>query len=154
MPEPSLLQFADQLQEIMPVIMRGLIKREEGGLLKGKITPAQFIILDFLAKRGESKMTDVAHFIGVTTAAMTGIVDRLVRDNYAVRVFDPKDRRIVKVRLTAKGIELVKRTRDQKRQMIIRIFNKIPEAERQDYLRILGHIRDILEKQKNKIENE
>lgn len=154
MPEPSLLQFADQLQEIMPVIMRGLIKREEGGLLKGKITPAQFIILDFLAKRGESKMTDVAHFIGVTTAAMTGIVDRLVRDNYAVRVFDPKDRRIVKVRLTAKGIELVKRTRHQKRQMIIRIFNKIPEAERQDYLRILGHIRDILEKQKNKIENE
>jgi DNA-binding MarR family transcriptional regulator len=152
--ESSLLQFADQLEEIMPVIMRGLIKREEGELLKGKITPAQFIILDFLAKKGESKMTDVAHFIGVTTAAMTGIVDRLVRDNYAVRVFDPKDRRIVKVRLTAKGIELVKRTRQQKRQMTIRIFNKIPEAERQDYLRILGHIRDILEKQKNKIENE
>jgi DNA-binding MarR family transcriptional regulator len=152
--ESSLLQFADQLQEIMPVIMRGLIKREECELLKSKITPAQFIILDFLAKKDESKMTDVAHFIGVTTAAMTGIVDRLVRDNYAVRVFDPKDRRIVKVRLTAKGIEWVKRIKHQKRQMTIRIFNKIPEAERQDYLRILGHIRDILEKQKNKIENE
>ena len=149
----SLLRFADQLEEIMPVIIQGVIKRQENELLRGIISPPQFVILDFLSKEDESKMTDLAHFIGVTTAAVTGIVDRLVRDNYVVRVLDPKDRRIIKVRLTAKGTELVKRIKQQKRQMIIKIFSKISGTERQDYLRILAHIRDILTGRKEATSN-
>jgi len=92
-------------------------------------------------------MTDLAGFMKVSTAAMTGVVDRLVRDAYALRVFDPQDRRIIKVRLTPKGAELIKRINRQKRNMIVNIFGKISDSERQDYLRILTRIQDVLTKE-------
>jgi DNA-binding MarR family transcriptional regulator len=89
-------------------------------------------------------MTDMAHFMHVTTAAMTGIVDRLVRDDYVTRVYDPRDRRVIKIELTSHGNKLVRKINEQRRSMIIKIFGSISEADRQDYLRILMQIRDVL----------
>ena len=137
-------EFADKLNRIMPVIMIEFLRRNADELSKGKITPPQLLTLSFLNEKGESRMTDLARFMKVTTAAMTGVVDRLVRDAYALRVFDPKDRRIIKVRLTPKGAELIKRINRQKRNMIVNIFGKISDSERQDYLRILTRIQDVL----------
>lgn len=140
----SLFEFADRMNQVMPVIIQGFARRQADELYKGKITLPQFLILDFLSQQGESKMTNMAYFMHVTTAAMTGIVDRLVRDDYVVRVYDPEDRRIIKIKLTPRGNELVKKINEQRRRMIIKIFGSISEADRQDYLRILMQIKDIL----------
>ncbi len=139
-----LLDFADKINEIMPMIIKEFARRQANELYKGKITLPQMLILDFLNKNGESKMTDIARFIGVTTAAMTGIIDRLEKYNYVLRAMDLNDRRIIKVKLTLRGVSLVNKVNQQRRQMIINIFGKISDSERQDYLKILMHIRDIL----------
>ncbi|MBU1727227.1 MAG: MarR family transcriptional regulator [Candidatus Omnitrophica bacterium] len=144
----TLNEFADKISEVMPVIMKEFARRQENELYKGKITLPQFLILEFLYKDGEIKMTQLAQFMHVSTAAMTGIVDRLVRDHYVARALDSADRRIIKVKLTAKGLELVKRIDTQRRSMIIRIFGKISGIDREDYLRILKHIKDILVNEK------
>ena len=88
-------EFADQINEIMPVVAREFWKKQGNDLDKNKITISQLLILNFLAKRGESKMSDLAHFMEVTTAAMTGIVDRLVRSGYVIRLPQTEDRRII-----------------------------------------------------------
>lgn len=136
--------FADQINEIAPVIMRDLAKRQICELFKGKITLPQLLVLDFLDAKGASKMKDLALFMNVTTAAVTGIVERLVRDNYVLRSYDPKDRRIIRVDLTNKGSELFKKINRERRQIIVEIFSKISEADRQNYLRILLEIKEIL----------
>ena len=146
----SLSEFADKLNRIMPVMMKEFARRNANELSKGKITLPQLFTLGFLNEKGESRMTDLAHFMKVTTAAMTGVVDRLVRDAYALRVFDPQDRRIIKVKLTSKGAEVIKRINQQKRNMIIHVFGKISYSEREDYLRILTRIQDVLTKE-NKV---
>lgn len=146
MPQLSLTEFADKIHEIMPVIIREFARSQVDELYRGKITLPQFLILDFLDKKGESKMTDLAHFMGVSTAAMTGIVERLVKSGYAVRIFDPQDRRIIKIKPTSQGSKLVKKINRKRRDMIIKIFGEISESERQDYLEILIHIYDILTK--------
>jgi len=130
----------------MPVVIQGFARRQANELYKGKITLPQFLILDFLSQRGESRMTDTAHFMHVTTAAMTGIVDRLVRDNYAIRVYEPKDRRIIKIKLTHQGSDLVKKINAQRRRMVIEVFGSISRADREEYLRILMQIKEILTK--------
>ncbi|OGW85804.1 MAG: hypothetical protein A2987_05915 [Omnitrophica bacterium RIFCSPLOWO2_01_FULL_45_10] len=89
-------------------------------------------------------MSDLAKSLSVTTAAMTGIVDRLVREGYLRRESDPKDRRIIKIRLTAKGERAVTQILEKKKQMIIKMFGMISQGEREEYLRILTHIRDHL----------
>jgi DNA-binding MarR family transcriptional regulator len=142
----SLLEFADKMNEVMPGIIQGFARRQADELYKGKITLPQFLILDFLSQQGESRMTDTAHFMHVTTAAMTGIVDRLVGYGYVARVYDPEDRRIVKIKLTPGGNELVRKINEQRRSMVIKIFGSISETDRQDYLRILMQIKEILTK--------
>jgi len=145
--QSSLLEFADKMNEVMPGIIQGFARRQADELYKGKITLPQFLILDFLSQQGESRMTDMAHFMHVTTAAMTGIVDRLVGYGYVVRVYEPEDRRIIKIKLTSHGNELVRKINEQRRSMVIKIFGSISGTDRQDYLRILMQIREILTKE-------
>lgn len=144
----SLSEFADRLDEIIPVIMKEFSQRHVNELYKGKITLPQFIIMTFLEKHGQAKMNELAGFMKVTTAAMTGMIERLVKAGYVRRVFDPKDRRIIRAGLSKKGTGLIKKVVTQRRQMILDIFGKISEAEREDYLRILTHIHEILTEQK------
>ncbi len=143
----SLSEFADRLNELMPKVMREFMKRQTSELCKWKVTLPQLFILNLLDKEGESRMTDIAHFLNVSTAAATGIVDRLVRYGYVQRVFQPQDRRIIKIKLSSKGAGLAKKMNEQKRQMIIEIFGKISQEERGDYLRILMRIYQILKKE-------
>lgn len=143
----SLLEFADKMNEIMPGIIQGFARRQADELYKGKITLPQFLILDFLSRQGESRMTDMAHFMHVTTAAMTGIVDRLVGYGYVVRVYHPEDRRIIKIKLTAQGNALLKKINRHRRQMVINIFGRLSQGNRRDYLRILLEIKEIFTKE-------
>lgn len=144
MPSLTLLEFADRMNEILPLVMKEFARRQASELYRGRVTLPQFFILEFLHKQGEAKMTHLAHFMKVTTAAMTGLIERLVRDGYCLRLDDPGDRRIIKVRLTSRGNELVGKVSRQRRQMILDTFDRISEADRRDYLRILMQIKDIL----------
>jgi len=140
----SLTEFADRLCEIMPVISKEFAKCQSATLCKVKATLPQFMILMFLHKENETRMSDLAHFMSVTTAAMTGMVDRLVRDGYLVRAYDSQDRRIIKVRLTAKGGQLARKIHDGQRKTVIKVFGRMCVSDRQDYLRILTKIKDTL----------
>ena len=144
----SLSEFADRLNEILPVIIKEFARRQANELYKGKITLPQFLILEFLHRQGECKMKDLALFMYVSTAAVTGIVDRLVRYGYVARVYQPQDRRIINIKLTVKGIDLVKKINQQRRQMVIKVFGRISQDERESYLKILMRIRDILTEEK------
>ncbi len=143
-----LSDFADKMNEIMPTLIKEFARRQTNELYKGKITLPQFLIMEFLDRQGEGKMTDLARFMRVTTAAMTGIIGRLVKYGYVSRMPEPRDRRIIKVKLTAKGLELVKKVRQERRQMFLDIFGRISEEDRENYLRIIMKIREILSKGK------
>ncbi|MDD5347379.1 MAG: MarR family transcriptional regulator [Candidatus Omnitrophica bacterium] len=140
----SLAEFADRINELIPDIARVFFKRPTDALFKGKITLPQFFVLCFLQKQGQMRMTDVARFLGVTTAAATGGVDRLVKGGYLTRVFDPKDRRIIKVKLSAKGSETVQKVIQQRRQMIMDIFGRLSDNDREQYLAILSRVHAVL----------
>jgi DNA-binding MarR family transcriptional regulator len=144
MSESGLAIFADELNQLMPVIMREFARRQINELCKGRITLPQFLILEFLEKEQESKMTTLAQVMGVSTAAVTGIVERLVRQGFTLRLFDEDDRRVIKIKLTAKGETLVKKINLQRRQMVREIFAQISPEDRRDYIRILKRIKDIL----------
>jgi DNA-binding MarR family transcriptional regulator len=148
MSRDGLLDFADRMIEVMSVMMKEFTRRQAHELFELKITIPQILILNFLNLQGESKMTDIAKFMRVSTAAMTGIVDRLVRDQYVARVFDPRDRRIIRVKLTNRGTELLKKINQHRRKTVIKLFGKISQKEREEYLKVLLRIRDTLLQEK------
>ena len=147
MSELTLSEFADKVSELMPVIMKEFVKNQGDEFHKMKITMPQFFVMEYLERSGELKMGDIAKFINVTTAAITGIVDRLVRDSYALRASDPRDRRIVKIRLTAKGAKVVKDMIERRKQVSIKMFGMITQEDREQYLKILTRIKDKMQEQ-------
>lgn len=143
----SITDFARKIEIIMPEIVRGFARRQHDDIFKGKITLPQLLILDILNTQGPAKMTDLAKKMKVTTAASTGIVQRLVVQGYVTREYDEKDRRLIMIKISAKGSEMLKKINQQRTQQITRIFRQISEGDRSEYLRILLQVKDILDKE-------
>jgi len=87
-------------------------------LNRDNISFAQFFLLNYLASSKDLTMTDIARKMGHSTAAATGLVDRLEKLGYMERTHALDDRRKVMVRVTAKGLELVSRLRDELQSQI------------------------------------
>ncbi|MDP3042355.1 MAG: MarR family transcriptional regulator [Candidatus Omnitrophota bacterium] len=145
----AIADFARKMNQIIPEIMKGFARRQNNEVYKGKITLPQLLILELLSRQGASKMTDLAKYMQVTTAASTGIVERLVRQGYVQRAYDQNDRRIVRIKLNAKGTELLKKISQQRTQSVTKIFSQISEDDRAEYLRILMQVKDILDKEES-----
>lgn len=73
------------------------------------LTPAQLHIIMWLGKDGAHTMGELARRVAVTEKTITGVVDRLERDELVRRERDPADRRVVRVRLARPGEELFRR---------------------------------------------
>ena len=140
----TLSQFGDRITDIMPMIMREFVRRNTGEFLKTKITLPQFIVLDHLHHCRETKMSDLAECMNVSTAAVTGIVDRLVRDKYVVRFNGVEDRRVVNIKLTPSGEAAIKKAIGERKKMIMDVLEVLSQKERAEYLRILTIIKDKL----------
>ena len=140
----SLPDFADRMNELMPVLMKEFAHMQPQEIYKGKVTMPQVFILQHLNIKDSVKMTDIARFMKVSTAAATGIVDRLVKSGYVDRVFDQRDRRIIRVQITPKGLALMKKVFSERRKMVIEIFGRVSQRDRQDYLRVLMRIKGML----------
>ena len=80
-------------------------------LSRGNISFSQFYLMSYLNTSGELTMTDIARKMGHSTAAATGLVDRLEKLGYVERAHAADDRRKVLVRITLKGVELVAKLR-------------------------------------------
>lgn len=148
--DESLRQFCKRLNELLPTLTRAFTRRENE-LTKGKITVPQFVILELLHRRGECIMTELAHYLSVTTSAVTGLIDRLIKLDLVNRKRDQGDRRIVKITLTKKGREAIEKILRQRQKMMADIFGSLSEKDREKYLEILEKVSRILT---SKIEKE
>ena len=64
--------------------------------------------LSYLEVRGSSGQSELARDLGLTSSALTALVDRLERQGVAERVRHPRDRRRTIIRVTERGSVLLK----------------------------------------------
>jgi DNA-binding MarR family transcriptional regulator len=76
---------------------------------RGEITFAQLRLLKLLALKGRLSVTDMADFMGISPAAASKGIDRLERLGMLERAEARRDRRAVRVSLTAKARALLER---------------------------------------------
>ncbi len=74
-------------------------------------------------------MSDIAKKMGHSTAAATGLVDRLEKIGYVERVHAAEDRRKIMVRITQKGTELVAHMRKEIATDLASIMDEADEDE-------------------------
>ena len=74
-------------------------------------------------------MSNIAKKMGHSTAAATGLVDRLEKLGYVERVHAAEDRRKIMVRITHKGTELVAHMRKEIANNLAEIMSEMDEDE-------------------------
>ena len=102
-----------QLADFILFSQREFLLNLSRELNRDNISFAQFFLLSYLATSKELTMTDIARKMGHSTAAATGLVDRLEKLGYMERTHAIDDRRKVLVRITSQGLQLVSRLRDE-----------------------------------------
>ncbi len=110
---PSLHADANRLADFVLFTQRSCILNLSTSLNKGNVSFPQFFLLAYLASEEYLTMSDIAKKMGHSTAAATGLVDRLEKLSYVERVHAAEDRRKIMVRITQKGVELVSKMRKE-----------------------------------------
>lgn len=90
---------------------RSCMLRLSSSLNRGKISYPQFFLLAYLAEEDCLSMSNIARMMGHSTAAATGMIDKLQELGYLSRSVSASDRRKIMVRITRSGAELVEKMR-------------------------------------------
>jgi DNA-binding MarR family transcriptional regulator len=107
----ALLSQAEELTEIIMELQRRFLSNLSDELNRGSVSFPQFLLLTYLERQEVITMSGIAAKMGHTTAAATGLVDRLEKLEYVERTHAVDDRRKVMVHITNKGSDLVARIR-------------------------------------------
>ncbi len=119
----------DRLADFVLFTQRSCILNLSSELNRGNISFPQFFLLAYLASEDYLTMSDIAKKMGHSTAAATGLVDRLEKLGYVERVHAAEDRRKIMVRITQKGTELVARMRREIASNLADVMSEMDEEE-------------------------
>jgi DNA-binding MarR family transcriptional regulator len=135
----------DQIQSIVlslaklqrPALNRGL---EEFGL-----SHAQAGMLLLLAHQDQRSVKETADFLGISKSAVTQLADPLETKQFITRNTDPRDRRIVRLSLTDKGRQVLRKLAKRKFDGIRAAITNLSDRE-------VGQLYDLIIKMANRKE--
>ncbi|MFN0127388.1 MAG: MarR family winged helix-turn-helix transcriptional regulator [Verrucomicrobiales bacterium] len=110
--KPPMKKVASDVADFIMFTQRSFLLDLSRELNRGNVSYAQFFLLGYLASEKQLTMTDISRKMGHSTAAATGLVDRLEKLGYVQRLHAADDRRKVMVQITGKGHQLVQQLRD------------------------------------------
>jgi DNA-binding MarR family transcriptional regulator len=98
-------------------------------LNRGNISFPQFFLLTYLSSEDYLTMSAIAKKMGHSTAAATGLVDRLEKLGFVERVHAAEDRRKIMVRITSSGSEIVSTMRQHIASELANIMEDLDEVD-------------------------
>lgn len=107
----TITEEANKLADFVLLTQRSCILNLSPELNEGKVSYPQFFLLTYLASEEFLSMSSIAQKMGHSTAAATGMVDKLQEMGYLTRTNAAKDRRKIMVTITKEGRLLVDRMR-------------------------------------------
>ena len=105
---------ADEARHLADFVLfsqRNCILRLSPELTQDRISYPQFFLLAYLDEEECLSMSSIARMMGHSTAAATGMVDKLQELGHLKRFTAAADRRKIMVRITEQGRELIARMR-------------------------------------------
>ena len=124
-------RFLDALREWTAVSMRTSMgaflqfAKEQG------LSVPQIGALFHISERGTCGVTDVGEDLGVTSAAASQMLERLVQAGLVERREDPDDRRAKRIVLTGRGHRLVKETMEARQHHFAALADRLSARERE-----------------------
>ncbi len=126
----------------------------EAYFAKHNLTQGRFFVLMLLMDKYKQvpvarTPAELAEVSGVTRATMTGLIDTLEKDGLVTREPDPKDHRMVSVRITTKGESVLKDIVPGHLQTMSSLMRHLTDSERKILVTLLGKVIRAVDQNKN-----
>jgi DNA-binding MarR family transcriptional regulator len=118
--------------------------RRMGNRIAGVLgaTQQQWAVLDILNNAGVNgiPLSELGKDLDVTKGNITGLIDRMERDGLAKRKDDPRDRRVIRAVVTAKGKKVLRDIQPVKDQWGGRLFDGFSAKDKKDLSVLLNRL--------------
>ena len=111
----------------------------------GPITVPQYLLLEPLLGGDALAVRELAEQAGVQSPTATRMLDGLEKAGFVTRSPSRRDRRMVDIRLTPEGKRVVGARREQIDDWRRRLYEAMPEADREQAARLLRRLTEALE---------
>jgi MarR family 2-MHQ and catechol resistance regulon transcriptional repressor len=120
--------------------------RRMGNRIAGVLgaTQQQWAVLDILNEAGPGgiPLSELGKNLDVTKGNITGLIDRMERDGLAKRKDDPKDRRVIRASITAKGKKVLRDIQPVKDHWWNRLFEGYSAKDKKELIALLDRLMD------------
>jgi DNA-binding MarR family transcriptional regulator len=138
---------AERLADIFTSLQRSFILNLSKELSRGNVSFPQYCLLGFLATQEHLTMSEIAQRMGHTTAAATGLVDRLENLGHVKRTHGMDDRRKILVQITPTGASLVAEVRDDMVCNLLKMMQHLNADEQRIWVQIYEKISNYCQNQ-------
>lgn len=138
MNEGSGRKIYDLLKEINAIFSRNLRQH----FTQWGLTAPQILVLSLLYESGEMKISDIACNMCMADSNISGIVDRLEKTGMVDRVRNSEDRRIVKVKHTAKVDDMMKNFDSDLEKYFSLMLAKLSQNELNEIISYMGILKE------------
>ena len=122
-------EIIKQIVELQRRINRGLRGGTLEAWMKLNLTIPQLKSLFFIANEVETNFTKLARALKVTAPNVTGIIDRLIEQGLVSRQENPDDRRMLILRVTDEGEDIVAKLRERRASYLSGILSHLSMRE-------------------------
>lgn len=115
------------------------------------ITGPQLWALKTIFQHGDLSLSELSKRMYLHPSTMTGVVDRLEKKGFVVRERDEGDRRVVKLQITPKGANLIKKAPNPIQGKMIFGLRRLRRHELDSIFRAVQKLTEIMEAQHMKV---
>jgi DNA-binding MarR family transcriptional regulator len=107
---------------------------------RADLTGPQLTVVKILEQIGDLSLSELSERIRAQNSTVTGIIDRMEREGLVVRERSKEDRRVVYIRLTAKGRKLAEEIPVEPMEIFRNALECLSASETRELLKILGKV--------------
>lgn len=133
------------LLDVLPV-WNYKIEKPFKKLLDEGVSLEMYYCIRILQWHGSLTMSELANIVKMPKQQMTKMVNRLVEQEFAKRIYDPSDRRIIKIELTENAQKYIDRFLTQDAECFQKLLEKMSETDRSDFMQAISTLTRILYK--------
>lgn len=133
--------FVELLQKWIKIVMRSSMQNfilfsKESGLSMSQIGAL------FRIHKGKGGVSDIGDELGVTSAAASQLLERLVQQKLILRTEDPHDRRVKQIVLTDKGRRTLDQINPGRQGWLVNLASTLSPAEKEQVATALNLLID------------
>jgi DNA-binding MarR family transcriptional regulator len=136
--------YVDELERLLRTVS-SIIKRRGRDILSNfDITPPQFNALLILRNHGNLTIGELGEKMYLACSTATDLIDRMERNGLVERRRDQNDRRVIRLHVKEKGMEMVQAVMAARKCYLSGILDQISEEEILVMINGMRHLQELM----------